>query len=228
MKRAAHTRGDAGRSHRSWPAAALLLLFCSSALLLQGCPPPQGRVSYSPAREYAPDDYHDVLMRWTRRADIYDQLQSQAFIHATFKSLDYRRAYATAYAKIMDYNQQEAARLWAEESGAAAAWHEITFVMYTTERRWNDLERPDTVWKIHIASPSGAEVPPAAVTAVKELSPQMQRLLPHHSPFTRLYVLRFPRKDASGAELLPAAGGRVILSLVSGLGKAELAWEIAP
>jgi len=129
----------------------------------------------------------------------------------------------------MDLSPAEAARMRSAEAAVTAAWHEVTLVMYTTDRQWNDLDVPGGIWKVRLSAPStGTEEPPAEVRAVREISPQMQKLFPHASPFTKVYVLRFPRKDAAGAEVIPAAGGRVLLSLTSGLGKAELTWELVP
>jgi hypothetical protein len=179
-------------------------------------------------REYSAVDYEEVLARWTRRAEIYRELQSEAFVAATFKSPDFRRAFVSAYAKIMELPSGDAARLWAAEEAAARDWHEITVVMYTTDRKWNDLDTRDSVWRVRLVSETaGVEVFPAEVTSVKELSPQMQRLYPHTTPFTRFYFLRFPKKGADGREILDG-GGRLRLDLTSGMGKASLAWEFAP
>jgi len=223
-------RGSTERNRGTGRNAVLLLLFCSSALLLFGCPRNYpGPVSYAASREYTPDDYEKVLERWTRRAEVYDQFQSLAFVTATLKAPDFRKAYAAAYTKIMDLTPAEIGRLWAEESAAAAAYHEVAVVMYTTDRKWNDLELPDRIWKVRLGSPvTGSEEPPADVKYVREISPQMQRLFPHVSPFTKYYLMRFPKKDAAGAEVIPAAGGKAVLTFSCGLGKAELSWELTP
>ncbi|MBI5526338.1 MAG: hypothetical protein HY897_08380 [Deltaproteobacteria bacterium] len=206
------------------------LLLCACACVLWACPASRsGPVSYRVQREYSAGDYEEVLTRWTRRADIYRELQSEAFIAATFKSPDFRRAFVSAYAKTMDLPAPDAARLWAAESAAAKDWHEITVVMYTTDRKWNDLDTRDSVWRVRVLSEAtGAEAFPAEVTSVKELSPQMRKLYPQATPFTRFYFLRFPKKSADGRDLPGEGGGRLRLELVSGLGKAVCSWEFAP
>jgi len=75
-------------------AIVFIAIAVVAAVLLAGCPPRQagGPVSYSAAREYAPEDYENVLGVWTRRADIYDQFQSLAFVTATLMTPDFRKA----------------------------------------------------------------------------------------------------------------------------------------
>ena len=207
-----------------------LMIPASLVVLLSACVHNQhDPVSYAASREYTPDDYEKVMERWTRRAEVYDQFQSLAFVTATLKAPDFRRAYTAAYTKIMDLTPAETGRLWTEESAAAAAYHEVAVVMYTTDRKWNDLELPGRIWKVRLGSPvTGSDEPPADVTYVREISPQMQKLFPHVSPFTKYYLMRFPKKDAAGVEVFPAAGGKTVLTFSSGLGKAELSWEITP
>ena len=208
----------------------VIAVLAALATPLAGCPRNYaGPVPYAATREYAADDYEQVLVKWTRRAEVYDQFQSLAFVTATFRSPDFRKAYTAAYARIMDLTTLEAGRLWAEEQAAAAASHEIMVALYTTDRKWNDLDLATTIWKVRLSAPAtGTEEHPAAVTQIREISPQMQRLFPHASPFTKFYVIRFPKKDAAGAETVPSGGGKVVLTLTSGLGKAEVEWAITP
>lgn len=224
------TGTDRAPRRASSTACAGVLVAAAIAATLPGCPRNYaGPVQYSATREYAAEDYEQALERWTRRAEVYDQFQSLAFVTATFKSPDFRKAYTAAYAKIMDLSMMEAGRAWAEEQAAAAAYHEIALVVYTTDRKWNDLDASPSIWKIRLSSPvSGTEEHPADVHSVREISPQLQKLFPHVSPFARYYLLRFPKKDAAGGETVPASGGRTILTLSSGLGKADVEWEIRP
>ena len=48
-------------------------------------------------RSYAPSDYRTVLARWTRRALITRDFDTTLDVAATFKSHDFRWAYAVRY-----------------------------------------------------------------------------------------------------------------------------------
>ena len=56
------------------------------------------------------DDYEDVLDLWTRADEVYYQLDSVLFAHATFHSSEVRRAFALEHPNVYGPGSEEARR----------------------------------------------------------------------------------------------------------------------
>ena len=187
-------------------------------------------VDFSEANKtYRNDDYPVALETWTRHGQLllYDQydIGTAMEIWATFKSWDFRQAYVAKYAKIYGLAESERDQLAKSQLETARAVYEIHMVAQSTTDRWNDLERRTSPWRITLLDGTGAELAPTSVKVEKLPEIYEYEFFPMRTLFSRSYTLRFVRPEGAGEAFLGPQSGRMILRVVSPVGKVEVAWE---
>ncbi|MGH7684777.1 MAG: hypothetical protein ACREMT_10565, partial [Vulcanimicrobiaceae bacterium] len=79
---------------KAWTAVALV----SSPFVLVACGGPSKVSLTDGSREYVASDYPQVLARWTRDAQLYNEFDNPLTVTATFNSWDFDWAYVVRYA----------------------------------------------------------------------------------------------------------------------------------
>ena len=213
----------AGR--RRLAAAAL------SALALGGCadlmrPPRVGPPAPQLSDRKAEKRYQQVLGSWTRRAEIYDGLDSRLFVAATFQAMAFREAKAERVAAIRSLPAPEAQALLVAQRKEHDEALELMLAVHSNERRFDDLSRPESVWRLALVSEAG-EAEPLSVEKLPRPDANLRALYPYLDTYWTGYRVHFPRTFANGAQVLPQKAQTVLVRLSSSLGKAELRWDLA-
>ncbi|MGC4116441.1 MAG: hypothetical protein QM765_18065 [Myxococcales bacterium] len=204
---------------------------CTLALALGGCPsmmrPPRaGSEAPKLSDREAEKRYQDVLGQWTRRAEIYDGLDSQAFLAATFQPLVFREARVERVAAFGSLPKADAEAMLAQERQKHAAGLDFVLGLYANEKRFDDLANPDSVWKLALATEAGEEAP-LSIVKLDAADPNLRALYPYLDAYWTAYQIRFARTFANGAQVVPATTQGLVLRLSSSVGKAELRWDLA-
>ena len=167
--------------------------------------------------------YTAALDRATRTGTIYEGLTQRAFGAGTRQTAEFRRARVLAEARYLHLAEAETtARLEAERLEAAR--HLDFFVgFYTAQRRWNDLERPGSIWRIELEA-GGATHLPLSVQRIERPDANLVALYPYLTPFWVAYRIRFASLDTAGTPLFPA-DAPVLLRFASAAGKLDIRWD---
>jgi hypothetical protein len=204
---------------------------CALCLLLVGCATSRPiLVDFSEStKTYRSGDYATALETWTRHDQLllYDQydIGTAMEIWATFKSWDFRQAYVAKYAKIYGLAESERDQLAKSQLETARAVYEIHMVAQSTTDRWNDLDRRTSPWRITLLDGTGAELAPTSVKVEKLPEVYEYEFFPARTPFSKTYTLKFVRPEGAGEAFLGPQSGRMILRVVSPIGKVEVVWE---
>lgn len=204
---------------------------CALCVLMAACATSRPLlVDFSEAtKTYRNDDYPVAFEAWTRHEKLvqYDEydIGTAMEIWATFKSWDFRQAYVAKYAKIYGLAESERDQLAKSQLEAARAVYEIHMVAQSTTDRWNDLDRRTSPWRITLLDGTGAELAPTSVKVEKLPEVYEYEFFPARTPFSKTYTLRFVRPEGAGEAFLGPQSGRMILRVVSPIGKVEVAWE---
>jgi len=197
---------------------ALVLLFLAAC----GSTPPLVPLTPDwPNEAPAPDDYDDVTKTWTRSANLRGAYQEVLELAATFKSPEWRAAYA---ARDADHRQltgdgrnQRLAQAQAEMEGP---W-ELELLVTTWDRRENDLDRGKrSVWRVVLVDDAGNEIEPLEIVKDRRPAFTLRADYPALGDFATAYVARFPRT----APVLGPGVKQVRLRMSSSRGSVELAW----
>jgi hypothetical protein len=190
-----------------------LLVACGSAA------PPVRLTPEWPTEE--PGDYTDVTETWTRATNLRGAYQEVLELAATFKSPEWRAAYAARDAEVRHLNpdarKQRIAQAQAELEGP---W-EFELMVTTWDRRENDLDRGKrSVWRVVLLDDAGNEIEPLEIIKDKRPAFTLRADFPAYGDFSTAYIARFPRT----APILGPGVKQVRLRMSSSRGGIELAW----
>ncbi|MHB8763846.1 MAG: hypothetical protein ACYDA8_05855 [Deferrisomatales bacterium] len=146
--------------------------------------------------------YAEALARHTRRAELYQGFDTVAKAWATWRSPELRRDLAEASVRAYGLTGSAADDLRREEARVARLSREFHLALYTPKADWNDLESPDSLWRVYVELPGGRRVAPTQVIHLPK-SDRAAVAHPYVTPWTREYSLLFPVLDPAAAEAPP-------------------------
>jgi len=201
---------------RSWRLA--LLLAAAAAAGGAGCK----TVNYY--RTKAPDpgrnegEWATIRNAASRRALVYDQFQERAIVTATYLSPAVREARARRMGEWLGWTQKELDKRLEAEASEGAKYDDFLLAFFAADRKSNDLDSRDSVWRLAIRLDTGDEVVSHDATAL-DLDATLTSLFPYVSPFDTVYRVRFNRVPGG-----PLADRRFTLEIASALGRMELTY----
>lgn len=213
-------------------AAALL-----GVVLAAGCGPRGSAVVVDlsqTSRSYVPSDYRQVLARWTRRALITKDFDTTLDVAATFKSHDFRWAYAVRYAAQFQLSTADQDKLLRQQLAELDGAYEFHVAAAATRFEWIDFHRKDSVWRITLLDDRGHELAPMEVRRLRVPVAELEAFFPPSTrsqpvaSFYTAYLIRFPRKLPDGTPLDLEHAGKVTLRFAGILGASELNWLLKP
>lgn len=154
----------------------------------------------------------------TRRALLYDEFQQRAIVTATYLSPSVREARARRLGEWLGWTQQELADRLATEAGEAAKYDDLLVAFFTPDRKSNDLDSKNSVWRLALRLDTGDEVVTHDATAV-DANATVMNLFPYISAFDTVYRVRFNRVPGG-----PLAERPFTFVVASALGKIELSY----
>lgn len=199
------------------------------SLLGLGCGAGSPRVSLEPPKQrYRASDYSELLTRWTRDAKIIklSRLDTPLRVHATFFSPDYVDAYVARYEDLFQISGRERnAMLKRYAEQFKTHFHFVVFAA-TTDSKWNDLDRRDSIWRVALVNDMRQQVLPVEVKRERRITETTRDLYPFVEPFYQMYTIRFPRKQVDDRPLVSPTTRHLVLRFAGPLGKSELTWRL--
>lgn len=184
--------------------AAVLLAGPGCATVAGGLP----QVHRGDAPEYDP-----VLARYTRNVRVYDGVERILIATGVVETNEFLKARFLEDARIHDRKPEEAPPL---ESIYRETHDGTTVVLFfdATLPDWEDLDKPDTIWRVTLEV-GGHVLEPVAVKALEEEDVTLRHLFPFTNPWGTLYLLTFPvsRDELHGDVQLRIAGVPARVSL---------------
>jgi len=165
------------------------------------------------------NDYERITNTWTRKGEMRQRYQEALTVAVTFKSLQWREAFARKTAEDRGLEgpalDQQVAKAKADEAGPL----EFQMIVVTWDRRENDLDRgKKSVWRVSLLDDQGMEVVLAAINKVKRPDYIIRAEFPEMKNFAVAYVVRFPRDKITDPAKLrmhmssPRGGVRLVWS----------------
>ncbi len=188
----------------------ILLLF-----ILSGCTP-----------MWKGKGYFLLFDRWTRSVRIYEDLDTRMYVSATYMVPALRRAYVEEYGRRYLLGRELKEALLKKETEEARKENRFFLSVFTPFERWNDLDRPDSIWRLYLEDDRGRRLKPLSIRRVKEEDPVIREFYPSLDLWSFGYIVTFPASTEDGGPF-PGKGAKAITLIITGvLGKAELRWSI--
>ena len=165
--------------------------------------------------------YQQVLDRYTGRAELYSGFDTVLFAAATLQTEPFREARIHRTASFKALPQERARELITQEMAEAVKTHEFFLGVHVFNYRYDDFDRPSSIWNMVLVSPAG-EVRPVSVERLGRADMEMRAFYPYMGTFWVAYRVRFPTTFADGKPVIPPNTERVVLRMASSLGKVEM------
>jgi hypothetical protein len=203
-------------------AGFLLLNSCSSLKELPG----QFSQVVSTQAATEQSEYSRVLSEWTRSGSIYNQLDTELLITATYHSQSFRRAYVAAYARAYHLNDNQKEDLWHEQLSQAQEFYEFLVAAYVPESDWNDFASPRSSWRLLLEVDHGEQVAPLEIRRIRKVTQLISSFYPYVQPWEMVYKVKFAARGLAKAPF-PEPGDETLTLVVSNpRGTARLIWQL--
>jgi len=171
--------------------------------------------------------YKKVCNKWSREARIHRGLEVELIVSATFKSNEFRRAYTDEYAKAYKLTSEEKKRFLENQLKAATRGHEFLMASFVPEKRWDDFNKSNSMWKLYLVNDQNERVTPVEVRKVKRLNAVKPHFFPYITPWKSIYLVRFPHNILTTNQPVINNDTKYIkLVIASVLGTAEMGWKL--
>ena len=178
--------------------------------------------SYDP---YNGGQYKAALMDWSKEARIYRGLDLELIATATFKSSRFRDAYSNEYARTYKLTGAEKTKLLKDQKNAALAYNDFLFAAYVPDKKFNDFNKKNSIWKIYLTVEKGVLINPLEIRKIKKVDAVTTHFFPYITPWKLVYLVRFPATSpAAGKAVVDGGAEKIKLIITSVLGSAEMVW----
>jgi hypothetical protein len=203
-----------------------LIFFSATLLLFTGNCAQISRLIGS-AVSYHTETYKTVCDEWSREARIHRGLEVELIVSATFKSEEFRRAYAEEYAKAYRLTPEKKKQFVDDQLEAATRGHEFLMAAFVPEEKWDDFDQPNSVWKLYLVNDQNERVEPVEVRSVRRQDAVTPHFFPYVTPWKSVYKVRFPHNiPTTDQPIIEENTKEIKLVITSVLGTAELGWKL--
>ncbi|HRI71435.1 MAG TPA: hypothetical protein PK156_44685 [Polyangium sp.] len=181
-------------------------------------------------REYVATDYDSILRKWTRTGNLFSvaELESHLTATATFESWDFRWAYVIRYGQDYRLTIEQRKKLLERTLEETRDHHQFFVALYGSERRYNDLTRPDSAWIVRLIDDTGNETAPLDIVAITKPNAVERTYFPYNTSYRQAFRIRFPHAKASGTPTISPQATWVGLRFAGAQGNSELVWSLKP
>ncbi|HUV49732.1 MAG TPA: hypothetical protein VMW78_01755 [Anaerolineae bacterium] len=179
--------------------------------------------SYDP---YRGGQYKAALTDWSREARIYRGLDVKLIADATFKSSKFIDAYSNEYARAYKLTGSEKTKLLKDQKNAALVYNDFLLAAYVPDKKLNDFNKKDSIWKIYLTAGTGGLIAPLEIRKIKQVDAVTTHFFPYITPWKSVYMVRFSATSpAARKSMIDGGAENIKLIITSVLGSAEMVWE---
>lgn len=176
---------------------------------------------------YHTKNYEEVCDKWSREARVHHGFEVEYIVAGTFKSKAFRRAYVDEYAEAYKLNPEEKRLLLRDQLREADLNHEFQLALFVPEKKWEKIDKPESMWKLYLTNDRGKRVEPSEVQKIKQGNAETYHFFPYVTPWKSVYVVRFPcHIPETNRPLVDEKTKEIKLVITSVLGTAQMDWNL--
>lgn len=136
------------------------------------------------------EGYENMIDKWSDHVEDYSGLNNTVTIMATLLNPEMAMSQLDQNARIFQWDQITYDNEKKKLQDAMKVQTDVFVSFYSPERKWDDLYKSKTLWKIFL-DVNGQRYE-GKVTKVKLLTREIQRLYSYHTSFGTPYIITFP------------------------------------
>ena len=175
---------------------------------------------------YRGGTYKAALIKWTSEARIYRGFDLELMASATYKSPEFREAYANEYARTYKLGMEEKEKLIKDQKEASLIYNDFIMAAYVPEKKWNDFNKKNSMWKIHLNAGNGKKIKPLEIRKIRKIDAVLTHFFPHINTWESIYLVRFPVKlPETNNNIIDDTRSNIKIVITSVLGSTEMVWN---
>ena len=120
----------------------------------------------------------------------------------------------------------EKTKLIEDQKKAALAYNDFLLAAYMPNKKLNDFNKKDSIWKIYLTVGKGGLITPLEIRKIKKVDAVTTHFFPYITPWKSVYLVRFSAiSPAAGKAVIDGDAENIKLIITSVLGSAEMVWE---
>jgi hypothetical protein len=179
-------------------------------------------------REFVAAQYGQVLARWTRDKSLVtlSELDDLLTVTATYESWEFRWAYVVRYAQDFRLTVEQRRILLEKTLAQTQDRHNFYVALYSANRRWSDLSRPNSAWIVRLIDSNGNETAPTTIEIIPKPGAIERTYFPYTSVWRQAFRLQFPKVTSDGRSTVSPDATWFGLRFAGAEGNEELHWDI--
>jgi len=159
------------------------------------------------------DPYQEVAREWSRSGKLYSGIETDAIVHATFKSRQWRQAYIEKRAEVYGLTEKEQAGLYSIAVDSMDRETEVFLSIFSPKPEQARIRFSDPLWSIFIQT-EDEKIYPLEIRAVRKPLAKLQTFYPYAGQWSHNYILRFPEPTRDS----------LVMIMTGPLGRLEFDW----
>ncbi len=177
---------------------------------------------------YQGSTYKAVLMKWTSEAHIYRGLDLELMTSVTFKSPEFREAYANEYARTYKLSRKEKEKLIKDQKQVSLIYNDFIMSAYVPDKEWNDFNKKDSIWKIYLNAGNEKKITPLEIRKIKKIDAVLTHFFPYINTWESIYLVRFPVKlQGTDKNIIDDTCSNIKIVITSVLGTTEMVYRLS-
>jgi hypothetical protein len=164
--------------------------------------------------------YQKTLDHFTANREVYVGFDTRFLAAATYQSPSFRVARVKREAVFLQHPPELVSKALADEERDGAQFIDFVFGVHVNERRFEDFDKKDSVWRVVLVSEAG-QTTPLSIERLGRSHLHLRAYYPYLDDFWVAYRFRFPRVTASGQPSVPAGAKTLTLRIASPLAAAD-------
>ena len=166
-------------------------------------------------------EYISALGKATRKADIYNNLNTVMYIRAAYFDKPFMLAYEDKY---YDYYMQKPKNLIKKIEKSTV----FLVSVYTPRKSYNNLDSKRSIWMVYLTNNEGESIMPLSIKPSQQKKVFLKKFFPYVTDWSRQYIIKFPKYyDKKEHKLFLNSGVKWIKLIITGVnGKAVLKWNL--
>ncbi len=170
---------------------ALALLF----IAITGCAGKRTTVDFT----LVPERIQDDVKRNVRTEKVYRDLDTIFIADVFYYDQRIRQDYIQTSLQKGWIDSVQADKMMAESKENEQKEVEFVAGIYTSDKRWNDFEKENSMWKVSLETPDGRWIAPSSIEKLKLEKMRDAYLFPFLTEWKFIYRITFPKKEVTGA-----------------------------
>lgn len=170
---------------------------------------------YDPRPRQADVAFAAVLKKYMVKGSIHHGPATELLTEVVPANWPVRAAWVERRADAFAWTPEQKAKDLADQRAEYEKYNTVFASVFVPDNKWNNLDDQGANWRVYLINAKGQRVEPVDLRQIKKRTAINAAIYPFWGAWSRLYLVKFPVKDAKGQAFL-APGEKEATLLITG------------